>query len=205
MTPSGHWGSGAFTDRSYYVPLATALSPDFTVITYDRRGRGDSTDTAPYAVEREIEDLAALREATGAIYASADSSGVMVLLRAGAAGVPFDKLAVMEPPFRVEGAPPAPDRYLERLQEFINQRFERGLAQVAVILHLLQRGNEGIFADLGQLGGSVQHVQLRISQIQCSLLCLRRLLPGRYHKYPPVRFLSLSHPALIGLVPACLL
>ena len=71
-------------------------------------GRGDSTDTAPYAVEREIEDLGAVREATGAVYASADSSGVMVIFRAVAAGVPFDKLAVMEPPFRVEGAPPRP-------------------------------------------------------------------------------------------------
>ncbi len=111
--------AGAFTDRSYYVPLVTALSSAFTVITYDRRGRGDSTDTAPYAIERELEDLAAVRDATGAVFAYADSSGVMVLLRSVAAGTPFQKLVVMEPPFRVEGAPPAPDRYLERLQNFI--------------------------------------------------------------------------------------
>lgn len=125
--------AGAFTDRSYYVPLATALSPDFTVITYDRRGRGDSTDVAPYAVEREIEDLQALREATGAVYASADSSGVMVLFRAVATGVHFDKLAVMEPPFRVDGAPPAPDRYLERLQEFIATGNPGGAAELFMV------------------------------------------------------------------------
>src|SRR5215207_1349245 len=125
--------SGAFTDRSYYVPLATALSADFTVITYDRRGRGDSTDTAPYAVEREFEDLQALRDATGAVYASADSSGGMVLFRAVAAGVPFDKLAVMEVPFRVEGAPPAPDRYLERLQEFIAAGNPGGAAELFMV------------------------------------------------------------------------
>ncbi|GAA1600028.1 alpha/beta hydrolase [Kribbella sancticallisti] len=125
--------AGAFTDRSYYAPLATALSPHFTVITYDRRGRGDSTDTAPYAIERELEDLAVLREATGAVYAKADSSGAMLLVRAVAAGVPFDKLAIMEPPFRVEGAPPAPDRYLERLQDFIATGNPGGAAELFMV------------------------------------------------------------------------
>ncbi|WP_433019913.1 alpha/beta fold hydrolase [Kribbella sp. CA-294648] len=121
---------GAFTDRSYYVPLATALSSSFTVITYDRRGRGDSTDNPQYAIEREVEDLQALREQTGAVYGYADSSGVMILLRAAAA---FEKLAVMEPPFRVEGAPPAPDRYLERLREFIAAGNPGGAAELFMV------------------------------------------------------------------------
>jgi pimeloyl-ACP methyl ester carboxylesterase len=125
--------AGAFTDRSYYVPLATALSSSFTVITYDRRGRGDSADTTPYAIERELEDLAALREATGAVFAYADSSGVMLLLRAVAAGVPFQKLTVMEPPFRVEGAPPVPDRYVERLQEFVAGGNPGGAAELFMV------------------------------------------------------------------------
>jgi pimeloyl-ACP methyl ester carboxylesterase len=53
---------GAFTDRSQptLVQLAALLAPHFTVFNYDRRGRGESGDTAPYAVEREVEDLAAL-------------------------------------------------------------------------------------------------------------------------------------------------
>ncbi|WP_344109408.1 alpha/beta hydrolase [Kribbella alba] len=125
--------TGAFTDRSYLVPRATALAEAFSVITYDRRGRGDSGDTAPYAVEREVEDLAALQEATGAAYGCADSSGVMVLLRAAAAGVPFEKLTIMEPPFRVEGAPPAPDRYLERLREFIAAGDPGGAAELFIV------------------------------------------------------------------------
>jgi pimeloyl-ACP methyl ester carboxylesterase len=125
--------AGAFTDRTFYVPQATALSEAFTVVTYDRRGRGDSGDTAPYAIEREIDDLAALREATGASYGYADSSGVMVLLRAAAAGVPFEKLTIMEPPFRVEGAPPAPDRYVERLQEFIAAGDPGGAAELFIV------------------------------------------------------------------------
>ncbi|GAA1523831.1 alpha/beta hydrolase [Kribbella lupini] len=111
--------AGALTARAYYGPRAEALAESFTVITYDRRGRGDSGDQAAYSVEREVEDLEAVRAATRASYGYADSSGVMVLLRAVAAGSAFDKLAIMEPPFRVEGAPPAPERYLERLQEFV--------------------------------------------------------------------------------------
>ena len=48
---------GATCDRAMTRPLAEQLAQHFTVINYDRRGRGDSGDTAPYAVEREIEDL----------------------------------------------------------------------------------------------------------------------------------------------------
>jgi pimeloyl-ACP methyl ester carboxylesterase len=107
--------AGAFTGRAYFAEYMEALSSSFTVVAYDRRGRGDSGDTAPYAVEREWEDLEAVRSATDARFACAFSSGVMVLLQAG---LPFEKQAVVEPPFRVEGAPPAPERYLERLQEY---------------------------------------------------------------------------------------
>jgi hypothetical protein len=51
---------GAFNDRSTVAGLAAVLAPDFTVVTYDRRGRGDSGDSPDYAVEREVEDLAAV-------------------------------------------------------------------------------------------------------------------------------------------------
>ncbi|HEY6412755.1 MAG TPA: alpha/beta hydrolase, partial [Edaphobacter sp.] len=51
---------GALADRSAGAPLAALLAQHFTVFNYDRRGRGDSGDTAPYAVEREVEDLEAL-------------------------------------------------------------------------------------------------------------------------------------------------
>jgi pimeloyl-ACP methyl ester carboxylesterase len=125
--------AGAMTDRSFYGAKAAVLGEHFTVITYDRRGRGDSGDQPEYAVEREVEDLEAVRAATGATYGSADSSGVMVLLRAAAAGSAFDKLAIMEPPFRVEGAPPVPDRYLERLQEFVAAGNPGGAAELFMV------------------------------------------------------------------------
>ncbi|GAA0394958.1 hypothetical protein Acor_64630 [Acrocarpospora corrugata] len=58
---------GAFTDKTHptLYGVATALAPWFTVFNYDRRGRGESGDTQPYAIEREIEDLSALIEAAG--------------------------------------------------------------------------------------------------------------------------------------------
>ncbi|MFI6675913.1 alpha/beta fold hydrolase [Kribbella sp. NPDC050470] len=122
--------TGAFTDRSFFASYAEALSGAFTVVNYDRRGRGDSGDTTPYAVEREWEDLDAVRTATGARYACAFSSGVMVLLQAG---LPFEKVAIMEPPFRVEGAPPAPERYLERLQEYVDAGNPGGAAELFMV------------------------------------------------------------------------
>jgi pimeloyl-ACP methyl ester carboxylesterase len=51
---------GATTDRAMIRPLAEELAKDFTVINYDRKGRGDSSDTPPYAIEREVEDIGVL-------------------------------------------------------------------------------------------------------------------------------------------------
>ena len=122
--------AGGFTDRARYVPDAEALASTFTVVNYDRRGRGDSGDAPTYAVEREWEDLDAVRSATGARFACAYSSGSMVLFQAG---LPFEKQAVMEPPFRVEGAPPAPERYLERLQEYVAAGNPGGAAELFMV------------------------------------------------------------------------
>ncbi len=104
---------GAFSYRRYpgQVKLAELLSARFTVYSYDRRGRGDSDDTAPYAVQREIEDLAAvIGAAGGAACVWGLSSGAVLALEAAAAGLPIRKLAVQEPPLGVDPAdrrPPA--------------------------------------------------------------------------------------------------
>jgi pimeloyl-ACP methyl ester carboxylesterase len=83
--------------------LAARLAPDFTVYHYDRRGRGDSGDTAPYAVEREVEDLAALiTQAGGTACVYGSSSGGALALEAAAAGLPISRLAVFEAPFVVD-------------------------------------------------------------------------------------------------------
>jgi pimeloyl-ACP methyl ester carboxylesterase len=95
---------GAFNIRATAAPLAALLASDLTVFTYDRRGRGDSGDTAPYSVAREVEDLAAVVEEAGgsaAVYGL--SSGAALALRAAAEGVPVTRLALYEPPFLVVG------------------------------------------------------------------------------------------------------
>jgi pimeloyl-ACP methyl ester carboxylesterase len=105
--------------------LAQALAESCTVINYDRRGRGDSTEATPFAhdhaVEREIEDVAALIETAGG---SASlwgwSSGGALVLRAAAAGIGVERLSVYEVPFMVtpEAKRPTPD-YGERLDALV--------------------------------------------------------------------------------------
>ena len=83
--------------------LAKLLSQHFTVFLYDRRGRGDSGDTKPYAREREVEDLEALiQEAGGSAFVLGLSSGGALALEGAARGLNITKLAVYEPPFMVD-------------------------------------------------------------------------------------------------------
>jgi pimeloyl-ACP methyl ester carboxylesterase len=95
---------GAFCSRAFgpMPKLAPLLARDFTVFMYDRRGRGASGDTAPYAVEREVDDLDALiREAGGAACVYGVSSGAALALEAAASGLSITKLALYEAPFMV--------------------------------------------------------------------------------------------------------
>ncbi len=101
--------TGGSVDRSSNAPLAEVLASDFTVHNYDRRGRGPSGDTQPYAVRREVEDIAAVLDAAGGsagLYGS--SSGAALALEAAASGLPVTKLALWEPPFIPDNGPPRP-------------------------------------------------------------------------------------------------
>lgn len=93
-------GAMGFRKFPNFVELAELLAPHFTVINYDRRGRGDSGDTLPYSVEREIEDLdAVIKDVGGSAYVFGTSSGAALALLAAARGVNIAKLAVYEPPY----------------------------------------------------------------------------------------------------------
>src|SRR6266705_6579075 len=100
---------GAFNTRSTTEPLARALQEHLTVFNYDRRGRGDSGDTAPYSVDREIEDIDTLVAGAGGSSAVFGySSGATLALHAAAHGLAITKLALYEPPFLVDESRPRP-------------------------------------------------------------------------------------------------
>ncbi len=94
---------GAFQHRAIdaqTAQLADLLAQHFTVFHYDRRGRGDSGDTQPYSVQREVEDLNALiNQAGGSALVFGMSSGAVLALKAAAGGLNIRKLALYEPPF----------------------------------------------------------------------------------------------------------
>ena len=93
---------GAMCSRDFgpMPKLAALLAPRFTVFVYDRRGRGRSGDTKPYAPQREIEDLAALvQEAGGSASLVGLSSGGALALEAAAAGLTVEKVVAYEPPY----------------------------------------------------------------------------------------------------------
>ncbi|HET6750567.1 MAG TPA: alpha/beta hydrolase [Actinomycetes bacterium] len=104
------------------LPLAARLQDNFTVYTYDRRGRGESSDTMPYAAAREVEDLqAVIAEAGGEAYVYGISSGAALALATAAAGPGIAKLALFEPPYMGEVEDGARIKeYTERLHELLD-------------------------------------------------------------------------------------
>ncbi|WP_219511498.1 alpha/beta fold hydrolase [Nonomuraea ceibae] len=145
--------ASALADRKDAAKLARLLAPRFTVINYDRRGRGASGDGSAYTVEREIEDVAALiHHAGGSASLFGSSSGAVLALRAAAAGLNVDRLALYEPPFAVTGdgfAPPA------------------GFAQEIDALLAADRP-----------GDAVKHFMTRAQGMPSFMVAMMRLMPG---------------------------
>jgi pimeloyl-ACP methyl ester carboxylesterase len=113
--------NGAMSQKADVAEVASQLVTTFTVFAYDRRGRGDSGDTGPYAVEREIEDLdAVIGAAGGSAFVFGHSSGAVLALRAVAAGLDIPRLVIYEPPFIVDDShAPVPDDYAQHLEDLI--------------------------------------------------------------------------------------
>ena len=114
----------AMTDRSHptLVAVAAALAPWFTVYNYDRRGRGGSGDNQPYAVAREIEDLAALIAiAGGSAMVFGGSSGAGLALEAAAGNPAISRVVAWEPPYHVDpSAPDLPADFGDRLSQLVS-------------------------------------------------------------------------------------
>ncbi len=113
--------NGALADRTATAPVTALLAPHFTVFAYDRRGLGSSGDTAPYAVDREIEDLETLiKEAGGSAAVFGHSSGATLALEAAAQGLAITRLALYEPPFIVDDSRPRPPKdFAAQLAELV--------------------------------------------------------------------------------------
>jgi len=137
--------SGAMSTGGTVAPLAVPLSERFDVLVYDRRGRGASGDTAPYAVAREVEDLAALIEAAGgeACLCGISSGGALVL-EAAASGLPVRRVAVYETPYAdfLDGGAEHNAEYTEKLTAALAEG-RRGDA-VELFLRLTGMGEEMI-------------------------------------------------------------
>lgn len=114
---------GGSVDRMSNAGLATLLAEHFTVYNYDRRGRGESGDTPPYAVEREIEDIEAIADvAGGTAYLYGSSSGAALAMEA-ARQLPtkITKLALWEPPYIPEGFPRPPANTAQIFSDLVAQ------------------------------------------------------------------------------------
>ncbi len=145
---------GALSYRKFkkMEQLAELLAERCTVINYDRRGRGDSTEVKPFALEREIEDIAALIEAEGGSAALWGwSSGGALALRAAGTQIGVERVSVYEVPFMVtpDAKRPTPD-YGERLDQLV--------------------------AD-GDRSGAVKHFMRNSIGIPAPVVALMRLMP----------------------------
>jgi pimeloyl-ACP methyl ester carboxylesterase len=111
---------GGSVDRTSNAGLAQHLAADFTVLNYDRRSRGGSGDTLPYAIECEVEDIDAVIDAAGGsacLWGS--SSGAVLALIAAGSDVPVTKLALWEPPFVPDELPRPPEDQVSQYETMI--------------------------------------------------------------------------------------
>lgn len=138
---------GAFCTRHTFVPPAE-LTRRFTVVTYDRRGRGDSSDTAPFAPEREYEDLAEVAAATGTEppFVFGHSSGAAIALRAAARGLPAAGIAAYEAPFTNDETPPSGADPAARIRGLVAAGRERDavLFWMTDVVHMPEEATAGL-------------------------------------------------------------
>lgn len=172
--------------------LAKLLAPHFTVITYDRRGRGESGDTAPYSVQREVEDIAALlSEAGGSAHLWGMSSGAVLALEAARCLNGIQKLAVYEAPFIVDDSRSTTEDQWTHIREAA----AAGRPGAAIKVFLEMVGVPRVFIAL-----------MRLSPIWSKLEAIAHTLPydgaivqdyQRGRPLPPQRWASVTVPTLV--------
>ena len=172
--------------------LAELLAPHFTVITYDRRGRGQSGDTAPYAVEREVEDIAALlREVGGSAYLWGMSSGAVLALEAASRLRGIQKLALYESPFIVDRGRPTTEQQWAQIGEAVAAQ----RPGVAVTIFLQMVGVPRLFIALMRFSPAWPKLKALAHTLPYDGTLLRDLQKGL--PLPPERWASVTAPTLV--------
>jgi pimeloyl-ACP methyl ester carboxylesterase len=178
--------AGNFRGFSPMPQLAETLSEHFTVFTYDRRGKGASTDTLPYAVDREIEDLQALIDlAGGRAFVHGFSSGATLALLAAERGIGIAKVSLLEPPLGVTDSPPPPSGISGEVARLIitgrrGEAYERWLKGIGLPAEMIAQIREG---PLWPALEATAHT-----------LVYESFIPGTM---PPDRLAAITTPALV--------
>jgi pimeloyl-ACP methyl ester carboxylesterase len=188
---------GALNSRAFGLngPLAAILSAQFTVFTYDRRGRGDSGDTQSYAVQREIEDLEAIIDAVGApacVYGISSGAG-LALEAACAAPAKVARLALYETPFVVDDSrPPVPADMVSQLTGLL----ARGRRGAAVRLFLREGARvPAVFVALMPLMPAWGKLKAAAHTLPYDETIMAGMQQGR--PLPPGRWAALTAPTLV--------
>jgi pimeloyl-ACP methyl ester carboxylesterase len=190
---------GAFSDRTTTAALARHLAPDFTVVAYDRRGRGNSGDSPEYTVRNEIDDLSVVMRQVGrAVNVFGHSSGAILALEAAVKLPGIARVAAYEPPYILDGQRPRPaDDLIDKMRALVraNRRDE------AAALFLTAGANASA-ADVAALRSSPDwtwYTNLAHTLPYDLALC------GPGQRLPAVRFAAIKVPALLiggGTSPA---
>ena len=176
------------TSQLAALPL---LSQHFTVFHYDRRGRGGSTDTQPYAVEREIEDIEALIDEAGAsaFVSGISSGGALAFEAALALGGKVKKLAMYEPPYNDDAGARQAWRDL-RMQ--LREALAEGRRGDAVGLFMMLMGMPAEHLD-----GMRQHPMWPMFESVAPTLAYDAAVMGEDASVPTARAARVAVPALI--------
>lgn len=182
---------GALNSRKSGAKLAKLLAARFTVISYDRRGRGDSTDTAPYSPQREVEDIAALIDTVREpVCLYSHSSGAALALEAAIKlRKKIGKLAIYEVPYALDdNARKAANEYYKTLKK------------------LLAAGRKGDAVALFVRSVGVSDKQIQAMKRMPMWKGLEKLAPtlaydsevlGKGHALPAVRLSRIAIPTLV--------
>ena len=182
---------GALNSRKSGAKLAKLLAANFSVISYDRRGRGDSTDTMPYAPEREFEDVTALIDKVGGpVYIYGHSSGAAIVLEASIKlRKQIKKLAIYEVPYSMDAdARKAAKDYNRQLKKLLKS----GRKADAVALFVK---NVGV-SDKQIQAMKRMPMWRGLVSLAPTLACDSAVL-GEGHSLPTARLASITTPTLV--------